>query len=109
MENIGQVLVLLVGGLLIWGIWGITQPRRVFLIRVVQGIPRIAQGKVTAAFLLRVREVAESHGVQNATVSGLAQGDRITLRFSRQLPKPACQQLRNWWVVSGWRTGKRPK
>jgi hypothetical protein len=101
-ELLIQGLTVLVGAWVLWGLWRLAQPRRAFVVQLRAGEPRVVTGTVTPAFLQRLREVAVSHGVQHATVSGVARGRRIALQFSRQLPAPACQQLRNWWAHSGW-------
>jgi pimeloyl-ACP methyl ester carboxylesterase len=106
-ELFGKVLILLVGGLVMWGVWQASQPRRLFLVRVLDGRARVASGKVTAMFLERVREIVDEHGIKTATVAGVLRGARISLQFSRQFPPPACQQLRNWWEISGWGAVKR--
>src|SRR5262245_51838027 len=107
MDWITRCVVLLIAGLLIWGLWRAGQPRRVFMVRIADGEPRCVAGAVTPAFLARVREVAAAHGAKAGWVRGLARGARIRLAFSRQIPEPARQQVRNWWVVSGWSAGRR--
>ena len=64
------------------------------------------EGTVTPAFLTRVREVAAANGVSRGVVSGFAHGEFIRLRFSKDVPEPARQQLRNWWASSGWSAPK---
>ena len=106
MELLEKGLALLVGGLIIWGLWRAVQPRPVFVVRIVHGEPRPIFGRVTQAFLQRLREVAANHGVTTGRVTGLVSRGRIRLQFSRQIPEPGRQQLRNWWAVSGWLAGK---
>jgi hypothetical protein len=84
------------------GVWFAMQPRCAFVVRIAQGHPKAVRGKVTPAFLDQVRETCERHGVQNGTVRGLIRGKRICLSFSRSLPPPGQQQLRNWWANWGW-------
>jgi hypothetical protein len=99
-------LVLVVAASIMWGLWRASQPRCAFVVQVRDGEPRVITGTATAAFLQRIREVVASYGVAKATVSGMARGSRIALQFSRDIPPPACQQLRNWWAISGWSLGK---
>jgi hypothetical protein len=95
----GQVLFLvLIVGLL----WFALQPRCAFVVRIKQGQPKAARGKVTAAFLDRVRETCEQHCIRSGTIRGLIRGKRITLSFSGGLPNAGQQQLRNWWANWGW-------
>jgi hypothetical protein len=92
--------------MVIWSLWRASRPRRVFEVHVRDDKTQVITGTVTQAFLQRIREVFASHGVNNATVFGVARGRRIALQFSHEIPEPACQQLRNWWVISGWGLGK---
>jgi hypothetical protein len=95
-----NLLIVAVGGLVIWGVWRAAQPRCAFVILVRAGEPVIASGAVTAAFLQQLREVVATYGIQTAKVSGVVHGRRIALQFSRQIPGSACQRLRNWWCIS---------
>jgi hypothetical protein len=106
MEWLAKWVVLLIAGWVIWGLWRAGRPQRVFVVRITDGKPQAITGTVTAAFLQRVREVAAEHGVKTGQVWGLARGARISLGFSRQITAPACQQVRNWWAVSGWSAGR---
>jgi hypothetical protein len=107
-EWLGNGLVLLIGGLVIWGLWRASRPPRMFVIRIARGQPRVVAGKVTPAFLRRVREVVAEHGIPAGRVYGLSGRDRrIRLKFTRRFPPSACQQLRNWWEQSGWTAGPR--
>jgi hypothetical protein len=103
---LARCVALLIGGLIIWSLWRAGQPRRVFVIRIAGGEPRAVARAVTPAFLECVREVAAEHGIETGRVWGLARGARIRLAFSRQIPAPARQQVRNWWAVSGWTAGR---
>ncbi len=106
MELLVKLVVL---GLVVWVLWVGLQPRCAFVVRVLGGQPARAKGVVTAAFLERVREVCQQHGVQTGTVRGLIRGGRISLAFSRAIPPAGQQQLRNWWVHSGWHVQPRKR
>lgn len=97
-----NVLILLAGVALVWGLLRAAGPRVVFAVRIVDGAPQVASGKVTAAFLDRIREVAAANGISQGNVSGHAHGKHIRLRFSAEFGEAARQQLRNWWVEFGW-------
>jgi hypothetical protein len=97
-----NLLVVAFSALIMWALWRTAQPPRVFVVHITSGEPRAVAGTVTRAFLQRVREVAAEHGVTMAWVWGVARRGRISLRFSGHMPPPGCQQLRNWWAVSGW-------
>jgi hypothetical protein len=85
-----------------WALWTISRPRYAFVVQVGDGLPEAVRGKVTPAFLARIREVCDQHGVRRGTVRGVVRGRRISLDFSSDIPLPGRQQLRNWWAVSGW-------
>jgi hypothetical protein len=106
MELLAKCVALLIGGLIIWSLWRAARPRPVFVVRITDGEPHAVAGTVTPAFLQRVREVAARCGVTTGRVTGSAHGRRIRLSFSRHIPERARQQLRNWWVMSGWLAGK---
>ena len=91
-------LVLLVA----WGLWTACRPRSSFVVRIDAGVPRVARGKVTNAFVQEIGEVCNRHGVSRGTVRGIAKGCRIALVFSGRVPEPCRQQLRNIWNLSGW-------
>lgn len=102
-----QIILFLLGGFVIWGLWRASRGSEVFSVRIVEGQPTRDQGTVTAAFLQEVNEIARQHQIVAGRVWGVAKlGGRISLQFSPQFPPDAQQQLRNWWVVSGWSTSR---
>jgi hypothetical protein len=82
--------------------WAVLQSRFVFVVRIANGEPRLAKGKVTTAFLSQIREACHQYGIKRGCVRGVARGGRISLVFSRDVPSSCRQQLRNWWGMSGW-------
>jgi hypothetical protein len=90
-----------------WGVWSACQPRPIFVVRVQDGIPRVVRGKVTQAFLHQIGETCDRHGVTHGVVRGVANGSRIALTFSADIPAACRQQLRNIWNLSGWSAGSR--
>jgi hypothetical protein len=106
MDLFARCVALLIAGLLVYALWRAAQPRPVFVVRITNGEPRAVTGTVTAAFLQRVREVAADCGVTSGRVTGSPRGRRIRLAFSQHIPEGARQQLRNWWMMSGWLAGK---
>ncbi len=102
MEWLAKVVVV---AFAVWALWTLCQPRCAFVVRVTAGEPKVVRGTVTPAFLQQVRELCCRHGVEHARVRGVFCGRRISLAFSRGVPPAAQQQLRNWWVMSGWSAG----
>jgi Protein of unknown function (DUF3634) len=97
-------ILLIVLAVLSAAMWYGAQSLVVFKVKVVDGFPRVARGKVAQPFLSLIYEVCAEHNVRSATIRGVAMGRRVSLRFSRTLPTAAQQQLRNGWVNSTWRT-----
>jgi hypothetical protein len=98
---------LLIGGLVVAAVWYASLPPIVFVVRVVGGEPRAVRGKVSGPFLDAVAEMCRQHGITAGTVTGVAHGQRIALRFSSGIPEACRQQLRNWWSHSGWPAPQR--
>jgi hypothetical protein len=82
--------------------WRAAKPPALFVVRIRQGKPMVARGKVTEAFLAAVFDVIQDFGVASAEIRGVPQDRRISLWFSPRIPSSACQRLRNWWAISGW-------
>lgn len=83
-------------------LWLVFQPRYVFLVRIQQGVPRLARGKLTGAFLYEVGLACAEFRVVRGWIGGVARGRRTALAFSRGFPAPCQQRLRNLWAVHGF-------
>ena len=83
-------------------VWLFAKLPAVFVVRVRGGSPEATHGAVTAAFLAAVADVCREFELSSGEVRGVAQGRRISLRFSSHFPAAARQRLRNWWALSGW-------
>jgi len=101
------MLVLALVALAAWALWSASRPRHAFVIRIEGGVPTVARGTVSRAFLQEVGDTCRRHGVSHAVVRGLVQGTRIALAFSGGMPEPCRQQLRNLWGLSGWSAADR--
>lgn len=101
------LVVLAVGGALAWALWRNMRPRPLFTVRLAGGQPSAAEGTVTPAFLARLREIAATHRIVDAEVTGFAHEGLIRLDFSHHVPEAARQQLRNWWAMHGWSAPRR--
>jgi len=101
------MLILALVALAAWALWSASRPRPAFVIRIVRGVPKVARGTVTRAFLQEVGETCGRHGVSDAVVRGEVRGRRIALAFSGGMPEPCRQQLRNLWGLSGWSAADR--
>ena len=103
------VLQLGLAALAVWALWTAVRPRSAFVVRIKRGVPRVASGTVTRAFLQEIAETCSRHGVSHGAVRGMVNGRRITLAFTPGMPAPCQQQLRNLWALSGWSVGTRLK
>ena len=97
MDLPAQILVLIFAGAIIASLWCASRAP-LFVIQVREGQPEVTTGKVTAAFLQRLKEVVDAYGIKKAKIFGMKRGARVALQFSRQIPAAACQKMRNWWV-----------
>ncbi len=94
--SIGGFVVLALIGL---GLWILLSPRSSFVIRTSAGKTWISRGKVSGSFVAEVEDILRRAGVEAATVRGDIYGTKrhIKLRFSRTIPPPVRQQIRNAW------------
>jgi hypothetical protein len=77
--------------------WLIANARYVFWVRIRNGAPSVGRGKVAAPFLRDLLDVCGQYSIERGWVGGLRRGRRIQLVFSRSIPEPCRQQLRNLW------------
>jgi hypothetical protein len=101
-----RLIFVSIGVAIVLGLWRAAQPRRLFVVRLVDGKAQAAEGKVTAAFLERVGEVAAANEISRGKVTGYAYGQFIRLAFSSEFGEAGRQQLRNWWASFGWAAPK---
>jgi hypothetical protein len=80
-------------------VWWIIQPRYIFIVRIAQGVPRATKGKVTAAFLHQIDQACSEYKVSRGWVGGVPRGRQIALAFSRGMPPPCRQRIRNLWAM----------
>src|SRR2546423_15231368 len=73
------------------------RPRPVFVIRIRDGTARAARGPVPQAFVGQVQDICREHHIAAATMRGFLVRKRIVLAFSRHIPPPCQQKLRNIW------------
>jgi hypothetical protein len=91
---------LLVTGVVAWVLWSILKSRYVFEIEIRGGVSRIRKGKVAGAFLASVADACRECGLVRGWIGGVAQGRRVTLRFSRQFSPALRQRLRNEFLAA---------
>jgi hypothetical protein len=97
-----NLLVLVLVVVVVAGIWLFAKLPVIFVIRIHQGFPVASRGKVTEAFLVEIAQLCRELEIVSGEIRGIVQGNRIALRFSKELPGSFCQRLRNWWAISGW-------
>jgi hypothetical protein len=88
-------------------IWAALRPRCAFVVRIRDGVPRVAAGTLTRAFLQEIEDTCARHALRAGVVRGVARNGRIALAFSRSISPPCRQQLRNLWTLKGWSTSER--
>ncbi len=104
MEFLGKALFLAFAAAVIYGLWRLGRPPRLFVVRLTNGEPAATTGSVTVSFLDVIREIAAEHGIVAGRLWGVVVNEqRVRLEFSREFPPSAQQKLRNWWGISGWK------
>src|SRR2546423_13866593 len=91
----GMYFVVAVVVLVVAAAWWWAPSRDHFVVRVDNGVARAVRGKVTAAFLREVGEICQEYGVRRGEVYGQMWRRRVRLSFSRTLPPPRQQRLRD--------------
>src|SRR5262245_57984739 len=80
-------------------VWQATTRGRVFVIRVRDGIPRLARGKVSPTFVAEIGAVLSRFRVRRGTIFGVSKRKMVSLGFSRSIPNASRQALRNVWSM----------
>lgn len=92
----------LAGAIVLIGVaisWRVTTRRRVFVIRIRNGVPFLHRGKVAQAFVVELADVLARHGVRRGAIYGVPKAGRIAIGFSAAVPRSARQALRNVWSM----------
>jgi hypothetical protein len=79
--------------------WLVTIQRRVFVIRIRQGVATVARGKLPPAFVAEVGDVIRRFGIRQGTIHGVPRRGKVGLGFSRSIPAQSHQALRNVWTM----------
>lgn len=101
-------VAVIVIGLVFWATHRTIRSRRYFTIKLINGEPRVVQGKATAPVLALVRDVTSHNGIQSGTISAVEAPVGVRLEFSRSIPEPTRQQMRNGWGILKWKPGGSP-
>ena len=80
-------------------VWYLVRPRYAFVVRIRGGVPRLVKGKATVAFLQALGQVCADSAISDGWVRGVGRGQDISLVFSRHIPPPVQQRLRNLWSI----------
>jgi len=80
-------------------VWLILKTSYVFVIRLDGAAPRVAHGRVAPNFVEELGEVCAAAGLTRGWVGGVRRGRRVVLAFSRNIPPPVQQRLRNLWAL----------
>ena len=79
--------------------WQVTARRRVFVIRIRNGVPFLTRGKVAQAFVVELADVLNRQRIRKGLIFGVPKAGRVALGFSRSIPASARQSLRNVWSM----------
>jgi hypothetical protein len=86
-------------GLVIGAFYLALQPRYLFMVRIQSGLVRLARGKLTRSSLEEIEQVCREARITRGWIGGLRRGRRVVLAFSRTIPSPYQQRLRNLWTL----------
>jgi hypothetical protein len=86
-------------GLVIGAFFLALQPRYLFVVRIQGDVAWLAKGKLTRAFLEEIDLVCRETPMARVWIGGVRRGGRVVLVFSRGIPSPCKQRLRNLWMM----------
>jgi hypothetical protein len=75
------------------------QPRYLFMVRIQNGLVRLAKGKLTRVSLEEIEQVCREGQIARGWIGGRKRGRRVVLAFSRTIPSSYQQRLRNLWTL----------
>ena len=90
------IVVVAVAVFVFWRLW---RSGYEFVVRVDGGHPTVVRGKVPGWFLADIQDICARNGLANVTIRGMRRGSRVSLSFSREVPRASRQQLRNLWTL----------
>ena len=92
-----RIAELVIVAVILAGVLSLCRPRPVFVLRIrAGGLARIS-GPVPQAFVGQVRDICREHQISAGTIRGFLVRKRIVLAFSRHIPPPCQQRIRNIW------------
>lgn len=89
----------LVAGVAGFAAWQASTRGRVFVIRIRDGVPSLARGKVSPGFVTEIGDVLSRHRVRRGSIFGISKRGMVSLGFSRSIPNASRQALRNVWSI----------
>jgi Protein of unknown function (DUF3634) len=100
MEYIAAIAILTAGVAV--GVFLATRSKgSVFVVRVRDGFPTVTRGVVSQAFVADLAGVLKEKGIRSGSIYGVRRANMTRLEFSRSIPSPAYQALRNVWAMHG--------
>jgi Protein of unknown function (DUF3634) len=77
------------------GAWFVLAPQFAFRVRISHGSLRLTRGKLTHSFLEELTPICREWDIKRGWIGGVRSGKRLTLVFSRSVPRGCRQQIRN--------------
>src|SRR5947209_7840772 len=77
--------------------WLLANTNYVFWVKIRNGVPAVGRGKVARPVLQDLADVLGEYPIERGWVGGVRRGLRVKLEFSRSIPEPCRQRLRNLW------------
>lgn len=97
MQIAAQILLVVIAGGIIWAL---LRPQYEFVLRIRNAEVQVLRGKVSSAFLREFGELCARENLSSGTIRGVKKGPHTALAFSREIPTPNQQQIRNIWGVN---------
>jgi hypothetical protein len=100
LESLPKLVVLVVALTVMFAIIRVAAASQYsFMVVIRRGEVHVTKGSVPPEFLDHVREVCCEHTITSGWIGGVQRGKNTALNFSRQIPRPIQQRLRNYWFV----------
>ncbi len=93
------ILKILIVAAIVFFCWLVLQPRYLFVIDIRDGQVKRSRGVVPPGFMEDVERICRDSHLVSGSIRAVARGKRTSLSFSRHIPSPVCQKLRNAWCL----------
>lgn len=97
-DHMHPIVTLLIVVLIFAGAYYLLKPKPLFMVQIRNGQAFATHGKVSRQFLRECERIASMYNLSVGWIKGLAHGKRVSLRFSKAIPREYHQNFRNVWT-----------